>query len=38
MVGGGHVVLLLHKCLGERGIPQTRRLKRLDAYPQFRAN
>jgi len=37
VVGGGHVVLLLHNCLGERGIPRTRQLKRLDAYPPFRA-
>jgi hypothetical protein len=35
-VGGGHVVLLLHNRLGERGIPRIRQLKRLDASPQFR--
>jgi hypothetical protein len=37
VVGGGHVVLLLHNCLGEREIPQTCQLQSLDAYPQFRA-
>jgi len=37
VVGGGHVVLLLHNRLGERRIPRIRQLKRLDASPQFRA-
>jgi len=37
VVGGGHVVLSLHNCLGGGRIPRTRQENRLDAYPQFRA-